>query len=407
MAYTIQKAFDNLAGMAHGRSINKITNPFSVAERAADALLGRIDPEDTKRYTQIVLYDQVTDYALPMTDLKEKAIFDIRPQVNRHQRDNLGSRMSKDFDMKKGDDDWGAFGSFFSIEDDTGERYIRILKKLNPGASAIDSLDDSTQWLASGGANSLVDDTVYAVDESGTSLRFNLSSNGSPGYLTSTRIVTGDQTDFALVASFFLWVYLPNSAADITTVKLRIGSDANNYWELDNAVIQQGTQQRGWNLFRFDWSGSTIIGNPNPAAITYCRIELDYPANTTVNGVRVNKLFASLPRVWDIGYYSDSLFNIGVSTWQNTVDDVSNGINVSITTWPLYLNELGKAAAQQLQGKDAEADINHFENELNGNPRTPDKLGLYDKYESRNPDQREKVTQTWYGRNGRLGYKRK
>src|SRR3974390_2047392 len=116
MSFTLQNAFDDLAGMAHGRSTRKITNPFGVAKRAANAVMSKIDLDSTKRYASLVLYDDVTDYGLPMTDLKDKAIFDIRPQVQRKQRDNLGSRMSKDFDLKAGQTA-GAWGSHFSVEE--------------------------------------------------------------------------------------------------------------------------------------------------------------------------------------------------------------------------------------------------------------------------------------------------
>lgn len=403
-SYTVQNSFDDLSGILKGKTPNKVTNILGVATRAGRALLSMIDPDETRRFSQIVLFDQVTDYNLPMTDLKEKAIFDVRPQTNRHQRDNFGSRMSKDFDMKAAQNEQGTWGSWFSVENDTGVNYIRVSKKFNPGAQGIDALDDATQWTGSGGATDLADDTIYVVDDGGSSISLDLAANLSPGYITNPKITTGDLTKFNKIASFFLYVYLPNAATDISGVKLRWGSSSAAYWE-QTGVIHFGSKRQGWNLFRFDWPTAVQTGSVNPAKITYSRIEFDYPA-AGVLGIRVNKLFASIPRIWQIGYYSNCLFtDVNSAVWQDSAKDPSNTINLAPTTYNLYLFELSIAALQQIKG--SSDDIEYFEHKLYGDPSKPKNMGLYEAYEDGNPSQKEKVTQTWYGRSGRLQYKRK
>lgn len=406
-SYSVQNSFDDLAGIVHSTSIDQVNNPLGAATRAARTVLAMCDPDETRRFANIILYDQVSDYNLPMTDLKEKSIFDIRPQVNRRQRDNLGSRMSKDFDMKKGAYDQGTWGSWFSIENDTGVEYIRINKRFNPGAMVLDDVDNYLVWKASGGAYGLADDSLYSVDESGTSLLLNLEAGPvSPGIITNSTIVAQDYTMFNGIASFFLWVYMPATSTDVSGVTLQWGSSPANYWS-QTGVLHFGQPQQGWNLFRFDWPTATQNGTVVPSAITYAQIQLAYTNAAGILGIRVNKLFASLPRIWKIGYYSNCLFrNAETAAWQDQALETSDLINLNATSYNLYLWELAKIALSQTVGADDE-EVDKVENTLYGDPSKPKDMGLYAKYEKRNPSQAEKLTQTYYGRGGRLAYKRK
>lgn len=393
-AYSIQNVSDDLSGILHGKTGKRITNFFGVCRRAASNLITHIDPDETRMYAPITLYDGVDDYALPMNDLKEKAIFDVRPQIRRRRRDNLSLRFSKEFDQKKWD-------NWFTIEDADGTKWIRVSKRLDPAKSSVDPMDGSTTWTLSGGATNLVVDNLYSVSDSGSSLRIDLSGS-SPGFLTNVSdaftVAASTLSDWVSAASFFLWVYQPKSATDITTVKLRIGSDANNYYEM-TGVIHFGSQQQGWNLFRFDWVNATKVGNPNSTSLSYARVELDYP--TPVLGVRLNNLFASLPKIWEIGYYSKFLFN-NAGTWQDTVADYSTTINLDTASYNLYLYEVALEASQQVMGKDALADRKAIYDKLYTG--VGDVPSLYQSYMNNNPAQREKTTQTYYTG---LRYKRK
>lgn len=383
MPFSIQNAKDELAGIIHGKTVNKVTNPDGAARRAAANILSQIDPDETRRYAQITLYDGVTDYDLPMTDLKEKRVFDVRPQTDRHRSDNLGSRMSKEFDLKKWD-------NWFTIEDDTGTKYIRVSKRLRPGAASIDDMDSATGWAGSGGASAPAVDTIYSYD-GGSSLKFNLAAAGTPGYLTKSTILTRDMSDWGSSFALFLPVYLPNAATDVTAVKIRIGSSAGAYLE-KTGVVHFGAQRQGWNLLRFDLSSAAVTGAPNYAALTYVRIELDYPA-PGVTGVRVDRLFASLPRIWEIGYYSKFLFLNG-TTWQDTVEDDDTSLNLDTTSFNIFMYEFALEALQQISGKDAAYDRVTCREKLFGDGQNL--RGLYAEYRKNNPSQAQKVTQTTY-----------
>lgn len=379
MSYTYQQAQDSLSGIVHGKTVNKITNINSVAQRAAQNLLAMIDPDETRKISQITLYDDVTDYDAP-TGLKEKRVIDIRPQVNRNPSDNLGNRLSKDFDMKK-------WGSWFTVMDDGGTKYLRVKPIITPEANSIDPMDDDTHWTASGDASSLAVDDLYSVSN-GSSLKFTLASSGSSGILTNSTISTVDLSDWENISAFFLWVYLPTSTA-ITSVTLRIGTSATKYWEMTGS-IHQGSQRAGWNLFRFDWSTATKTSTPSSSVLTYVRLAFAYGGTMAV--VRVDKLFTSLPKIWDIEYYSKFIFS-NSGTWAETPNGVTATINLDTASYNLFTYEFALAALQQIQGKDAIADRAYFYKELHGDAQ---KEGLYALYKKNNPSQAEKPTQTYY-----------
>src|ERR1035437_2728906 len=117
MPYTFQNAQDDLAGIIHGKNVSKITNINNAARRAGQNLMAKIDLDEVRVITTVNLYDQVLDTAIP-SDLKEKAVIDFRPQFtttdDRPLSDNLSSRMSKDFDMRR------RFGSWFTIMNNKG-----------------------------------------------------------------------------------------------------------------------------------------------------------------------------------------------------------------------------------------------------------------------------------------------
>src|SRR3990167_8147776 len=147
--FTISNVKDDLIGIVHSTTLNKITNFNSVLQRAARNLLSRIDPADTKRITQITnaLYDDIYDYSAP-SDLKGNKIVDIRPQINRATSDSMSQRFGKSFDL---------------------------LKRLNT-LHDCDSLTANGTWSVCGDGTNLTADTLDYVSGS-ASLNFDLTGS--------------------------------------------------------------------------------------------------------------------------------------------------------------------------------------------------------------------------------------
>ena len=93
----VQNAKDDLAGILHGTTVNKITNINALLDRAMRTTLTRIDPSETHRRFEITLQEDVIDYDAP-EDLKDRKITDFYPQADRTRADNPRIVVGNEFD---------------------------------------------------------------------------------------------------------------------------------------------------------------------------------------------------------------------------------------------------------------------------------------------------------------------
>lgn len=392
MSYSISEVEDDLSGIVHGKTVNKITNLPSAERRAARNLLAKIDPDETRRITQITLYDKVLDYAVP-TDLKEKRIVDIRPQYDpnnsRNASDNLGNRLSKDFDLRRG------WGSWFTLMNDGGTPYIRVKAQLTPEALTLDDLTVLDGWVAIASAQNLaVEDIIHQQG----ALQFDIAA-GASGYIQSSTITSQDFTDLVNVSSAFLELYIPTATAlaAIISIDLQWGNDnTTNFYNRTITTPHLGSLKVGKNLLRFDWNGSTKHGIPDNTKIDSSRITIN-TNSTPISALIVSNLFFSIGRIWDMEYYSKYLFSDS-GIWSPNVTDGDTTINLDEASYNLFLYELALAGLQQIQGKDAKTDRDYFYKELYGDGQEVE--GLYPLYKKNNPSQTEKPTQTYYSNLG-------
>lgn len=399
MSYTIQQAKDDLAGIVHGKTVNKITNIFSAATRAGRNLLAMVDPDETRQIAQLTLYDRVTDVAAP-ADLKEKRIIDIRPQFSttrdRSTADNLSNRMSKDFDMRR------RWGSWFTVMDVNGLKYLRVKASLTPSALGLDTLDTINGWTADGtGAQNLALESI--VYDQGA-FQFDMAAGQSTGYIQSTTIASVDLTTAVNKSAGFLELYIPTAAAlaAIVSIDLRWGNDTTTkYYNRTITTAHLGALRVGKNTLRFDWNGATKTGAVDPATIDSARITIN-TNGSAISALIVSNLFFSIARIWEIEYYSKNLFQDKNGVWKSDTDDDEDVINLDVASYNIFLLEFALAGLQQIQGKDAAADRSFVEDQLYGNS-AKNIIGAYPLYKENNPSQKEKVTQSYYNNFGFRG----
>jgi hypothetical protein len=358
MAYSITAAKSELEGRLHGTTINKITNIDRVFNRSARQLLLDIDPQETKRITQLgTIYDKVFDYSAP-ADLKGDGIIDIRPQQERQSYDKYQGAYSQDFDLRKR---WGNSQSSFSIQFDSGTKTIRIANQNATAGAKLNTCDTLTgngTWAVSGDASNLTIDNVDYVETSG-SLKFDLASSGSQGIITNSDMTAIDLTDHENQSAIFFYVYL-QTASVFTSVEIRWGSDASNYWSRTLTTDAQGNSlQNGWNLMKAEWNGATETGSPDVENVDYIQVLYNYDG-TEQTGVKLDNIVSILGKIFEIEYYSKYLFRSSAGVWQETVLTDNDLINLDTETYNLFLDQLTIQAAQQQFGKDSGFDISLF-----------------------------------------------
>lgn len=357
--YSVDTLSQELEGMLHGTSLSQIVNLNGVINRSARQLLLEIDPQETKRTVEFVnpIFNTVFDYPIA-ADLKGNKIIDIFPQVQRIPRDVWSQVYSQEFDVAK--QNIFSQRNMFVMDFNTGLKTIRINSPfLNPPViiNQLEGISVNGTWAVGGTASNLAENNTNVVQGVG-SLQFDTTTGAA--YLENSTMSAVDLSDVVNQAYLFVWVYVPTGAS-LTSVNLRWGSSASNYYTETVTTNQQGnTFVNGWNQCQFKWSTASTTGTPNPAAINYSRITLNTSANLT--GCLLNGLDSILGTILSYSYYSKYLFRDATTgAFKETTTDTSDLINLDTESFNLMTYLVAYNAAQQQQGLDAQFyDANFF-----------------------------------------------
>ncbi len=349
--YNITNLKNDLEGVLHGTTNNQITNLDGLIDRAARQVLLDIDPQETKRLVNISgpIFTDVWDYPLPV-DVKGNRIVDIRPQVDRSIQDVAIQTYNQAFDTTK-----QSGQPQFTVQFNSSVKTIRINNPFLPAGVIVNlasSLNDNGTWVLGGGASNLTVDNQNFV-AGGGALQLDLLAGQASGYIETSNMQAVNLENHLNQATEFLYTLFPSANA-ITSVELRWGSSASDYYARTVAVTQENTVfQNGWNLLSYLWAGITPVGSPDPSNITYLRVTWNYDG-TLQTGVHLNDIVSRMGRVLEIEYYSKFMFrDVATGAYQETVTDDSNLINLDVESFNLLFNYVAYLAVQQQQGLDA------------------------------------------------------
>ena len=339
-SYTITKATEDLNGILGGTSTDEITGLLDVFSRAGRQVLLDLDPFETIRTQTLTngLYDNVFDYSAP-TDIKGNKVIDIRPQVLRDSGTNFTQTYSEQFDLYKPN-------NTFSVESNTGTKYVRISKSLTSPTviNSCDSLTSNGTWAATTDATNLTKDTQNYLSN-GASLNFDLDGSGTTGYIENSTMAQIDLSTHENVSSLFYYVYLPDSST-VTNVILRWGNDTSNYWSVTSTAQHFGAFETGWNLIRADWNGATETGTGDASVVDYLRVTVTYDGVADTD-YRLDRVISSLGQIYEMLYYSKYLFSTSGGTWQEEPTDDSDLVNLDTESYNIYLDKCAEEASKQ------------------------------------------------------------
>jgi hypothetical protein len=162
------------------------------------------------------------------------------------------------------------------------------------------------------------------------------------------------------IGSLFVWVYLP-TGSNFTNIILRWGSSSSNYWSATATSANNSVAfQNGWNLVRFDWSSATETGTPDSSAVDYLRVTGTYNG-TAMTAFRIDNIVSQLGSIYEIEYYSKYIFRSSAGTFQETVLDDEDEINLDTDSYNLLFNLVAMYAVQQQQSSNGNFDYAFFE----------------------------------------------
>lgn len=378
---TVANLRDSVSGMLQGLNLNNVTNLNTAFERVARQVCVKLDIPEAQLRSNISLYDGVTDYSMP-SNIFATAVTDVRPQgVTRFATDVVQKQFSDQFDMDVG---YGANSTRVSFDFDKGTGTMRIVSPYPSPRIEIDPMTGTTGWAVDGTvATTLVaDQTVYW--QAPASLRFQLASG--TGTLTKTTS-SQDLTNYQGVGVVFLALYVPD-VTNLTSITLRIGSDASNYYSVTATTgFVKAFTSGDWMLVSFDLSTATTTGTPTITAIDYT--QLRFATSGSVANVRVGDLWIALPSPTTVIYQTNAIFTAsGVTTPSTSITANSDTINLNDSAYAIYEIECALDIAQQQGGSLASGVIATLGQKLNGVRGYRGVLiqaGLLDMYRADNP----------------------
>lgn len=356
MPYSVANLKQDLEGVMHGTTLNQITNLDGVIDRAARKLLLDIDPQETIREVPFStpVFGNVFEYALA-ADVKGVSIIDIRPQVNRGQRDIFNQDYSQQFNIGSVQNGSNNLLSQFNVKFNSSFKSIEVNSATASPPVIMNTASGTTingTWVNGGGATAPTNNNINWVANGG-SLQFNLLAGQSSGYLENSTMDSLDLSANLNQAWNFLWSFLPTGLA-FTSIELRFGSSASDYYIKTATMTQAGTVfQNGWNQTAYEWSQSSVVGSPDASDITYIRVTYNYDG-TLQTGVLLNNITDQMGQILNYLYYSKYLFrNESTGAYQETVEDDSDLINLDTESYNILFYMVAWLASQQQQGKNA------------------------------------------------------
>lgn len=248
------------------------------------------------------------------------------------------------------------------------------------------SISDDGTWSVSGDGSNLVADLQMFTQGVG-SLRFTVTAAGGTTTLAISDMPSVDITDFLTLGRAFLDLQVPSTnTVDLTSVTLRLGTDASNYYEMSATERHnKKTLGPGWGIISFDLTSKTTVGTPTDTNIVYCTVTINHGASGVDGLYRLDNIFLSQGTYYQIPYYSK--FNVmdETGTYKEKVTEVSD-----VVVCPIDLDEALEFKMMEmiasLRLKDA-AMANYFARELK-----PKEIAIRARY----PKQESHMQTNWY-----------
>lgn len=299
-----------------------LQNERALINRAVRLVSSDVDLRSAKR--RQALSPNLTseyDYTLP-TNLKGFGIIDIQKQANRGTRQSSEFQLTtpEEFDRLK-----KIYPNLFTVTEFDNQRIVRISGVVDDAATVIHSMDGITSngtWSADSdntAANDL--DTSTSDNFTGSSnLVWDIDTTGTSATIQNSSMTAVNITNYKRDGGYiFLKQYIPASGSElakITSFRLQIGSDSNNYYQDTATTNTEGISfQNGLQTLRFSFPSTALAGTPSDTAIDYVRlgVVLSSAFTNEIKGWRTDAITARQGSAHNMLYYTDYLWDSGAA----------------------------------------------------------------------------------------------
>ncbi len=371
----------------HSKSL-QLSSRQRTLNRAVRFVLADIDMRSMKRKSALSpnLFGDMFEYTAP-ADLKDRAIVDLKRQVNRSQNEKFVLVDEEEFDREK-----GLGREIFTIASDELAHILRIDggKTTKTTIHNCNSLTANGTWaVVAGDASNLTLDGDNYIAGAGA-LNFDTAEGAATAAVELTGATQVDLTDHDEKSSIFVWVFIPDatdaSGDAVTNFILRWGNDSSNYWSRTVTTNNEGaTFYDGWNLLRFDWNGATETGTVNPAQIDYLRLTVTKPTTFAADtDWRVDEIVSRIGDIYDVIYFSRYGWQTSGGTYLEDATATTDLVNAETDEIDMIVAKATELGSKELKEyKDAKDAKEEYEQ-------------LKDKYQFRYKSERIPLVQRYY-----------
>lgn len=387
---TLAQLKQDIIPMMKGTSLRQVRDFYGTAAKAANRMLARIDPEETRRTAVLAspLYASVQDY-VPASDYKR--MLDIRPTTPRRGPgdSNFGQTAPRQFRER-------LAANSFSIGWNNMIRTLRAQVLPDGQLVTFDTFDGPSSnglWVASGDASGLYTEPLNYVQGNG-SLGMSLSGVTGIGTITNSTVPSAlNLSTYLNEDASFLFYYIPQGfSSRFTGFTLTRGDNASNYRSVAVTAKGDGTAfSDGWNLLIFRWSLGTNTGAPTNTLNTYRVFTANYSTGAAIPGVLVDSWTNDLGKQYEMEYYSEYMFRTAAGVWIQTPTLDTDLVNVGPGSYEILKTEMMVSITQEIRTGNVRAqELADWRLMLNGQPQSryvkdPPYHGLYQDYLSKFP----------------------
>ncbi|MEO0224638.1 MAG: hypothetical protein ABIL76_06050 [candidate division WOR-3 bacterium] len=192
----------------------------------------------------------------------------------------------------------------FSITYFNGKKQILVFSK----ETGVKFLIESFRYLT--GLTAENDLTNLSIDNIDNVVAFDIDTTASSqtfGALKKTPIASFNLSSQIRRGNLFFRSNIFLASKEFTSINLRFGSSATDYWEMltDKDINGNPFSALKWNEILWDFRQATKTGNPDPTSITFFSIIFHENANfTTSTGFKIRDLYLEEPIPMKLIYYS-------------------------------------------------------------------------------------------------------
>ena len=352
MSYLYTDITTELNDQVHNK-LGSISDVRALINRAVRSVRSEIDLKAAKRTNTVPqgFFNSIEEIPAP-SDLAETAIIDLAKQISRSADENWVKTTPEEFNRRKGEEDY-----LFAVDLSNDMKKIKVNNQGSSVSKTInecDSLTGNGSWSVTGDAENLIADSINYLTGV-ASLRFDTKTGATTANILNSTMDAVDLSDEENNSTIFYSLYIPNAtaAAALTSLTMKIGSDASNYFSKALTTAFSGSAfKAGWNLLAVDWATSTETGTVDTDNIVYADLLITKSAAlAATKGWRLDKIACITGDPYNVSYYSDMLWQSSAGTYIEKSTADTDFIEADEDEKDLIIAKAGQYASQVLREK--------------------------------------------------------